>query len=215
MRNQRSQRTLWNSEWRSLIVGVILTCLLAVMAIGIPRASAETGQPQTVPSPTPQTVPEPVTSEPNDTTLPPGQPAPPQPQGQGLVLQQTVSRTDVLPGEEITLGLRATNSSPQAMLSLILVAPLDSLLRPLAVSGIQGSVERQGAALSIHLGTLEAGQSAEITVRVAIGPETPPGHIFVHQFHAFYLEGEAFSNAVGFGLPPEELPPTGKNGRTP
>lgn len=212
----RNQRKLWNSEWRSLIVGVFLTCLLAVMAIGMPRASAETGQPQTVPSPTPQTVPEPVTPEPNEPSLPPGGPAaPPQPQGQGLLLQQTVSRTDVLPGEEVTLGLRATNSSSQAILSLILVAPLDSLLRPLAVSGIQGSVERQGAALSIHLGTLEAGQSAEITVRVAVGPETPPGRIFVHQFHAFYLEGEAFSNAVGFGLPPEELPPTGKRGRAP
>jgi len=210
-------RSLWNSEWRSLLVGVLITCFLAAAAAGTPQVGAAHGQPQTVPSPTPQTVPAPVTPQPNETSLPPGPPAPTpsQEQGQGLQLLQTVSRADVLPGEEVTLSLQATNTSSQAMLSLILVAPLDPLLQPLAVSGMQGSVERQGQALSIHLGALEAGQSVKVAVRVRVSVDAPPGRIFVHQFSAFYLGGEASSNAVGFGLPPEELPPTGKSGRTP
>ncbi len=210
-------RSLWNSEWRSLLLGVILTCLLALLAAGAPGAKAANWQPQTVPSPTPQTIPAPDTPQPNETPFPPGPPAPPQPQGQGQELQllQTVSRTDVLPGEEVTLTLQATNASPQVMRSLILVAPLDPLLQPLAVSGVRGAVERQGDSLHIHLGTLEPGQSAQVAVRIKIGGDTPPGHIFVHRFSAFYLDGEASSNAVGFGLPPEELPPTGKSGRTP
>lgn len=210
-------RSLWNSEWRSLLLGVILTCLLALLAAGAPGVKAANWQPQTVPSPTPQTIPAPVTPQPNETPFPPGPPAPPQLQGQGQELQllQTVSRTDVLPGEEVTLTLQATNASPQAMLSLILVAPLDPMLQPLAVSGVRGAVERQGYSLHIHLGTLEPGQSVQVAVRIKIGGDTPPGTIFVHRFSAFYLDGEASSNAVGFGLPPEELPPTGKNGRTP
>lgn len=144
--------------------------------------------------------------------LPPPQP---QGQGQGLQLLQTVSRTDVLPGEEVTLTLQATNASSQDMLSLILVAPLDPMLQALAVSGVQGSVERQSYSLHIHLGTLEPGQSAQIAVRLKVGADTPPGHIFVHQVSVFYLDGAASSNVVGFGLPPEELPSTGKSGRTP
>jgi uncharacterized repeat protein (TIGR01451 family) len=195
------------TDWRPLLFALVSTLLLLALTLG-PHAEANDRLLQTVPTPTPRTVP-----TVSDTT-----PSPPDEEplaDRGLALAQQVSPPDVLPGEEIQFTLWLTNTSSGAIQELVLVDPLDPLLLPLEVRATQGGVELQGATLVLHLGTLEAGQTALIVVRARIAAGAQPGQILLNQFTATYEGGELRSNIAAAGLPPDRLPATGQDGRGP
>jgi hypothetical protein len=67
----------------------------------------------------------------------------------------------------------------------------------------------------VHLGTLESGQAALLVLRARVGTDAKPGQIILNQVTAFFDGGQAVSNVVAAGLPPDHLPATGLERREP
>ena len=201
-------RSTENREWRPLLFG--LFCALLVLALGRGlRARAASPQYQTVPTPTPATIPTP----PDGLT--------PRPSGdlpsadRALVLTMEVEPQDILPEEELQFSLWLTNATASAITSIVLTDYLDPALHLLEVSATQGAAELRDATLTVHLGTLEAGQAGLVMLRARVGREAQPGQIILNQVRAFFDGGQALSNVVVAGLPPDRLPATGLERRAP
>jgi len=185
------------------------TLVFLVLALGA-GAQADYGPLQTVPTPTPPEVPTPDAGE---TPRPPGE------AGSGtrdaLALRVAVQPQDVLPGEELEFRVWMTNTSTTAITGIAVTDPLHPTLELLEVSATQGVAEVKGHALTLYVGTLEAGQKALILIRARVGPDVQPGQILLNQATAHYEGGQVRSNVAAAGLPPIELPPTGQDRRTP
>jgi uncharacterized repeat protein (TIGR01451 family) len=132
-----------------------------------------------------------------------------------LALYQSANPQDVLPGEAIEFTLWLTNTSTTAATGIVLVNPLDPVLLLERISATQGVAEVSGQAITIHAGTLEAGQTAQFSMQARISPEAQSGKIILSQATAYFDGGEVLSNVAAAGLPPDLLPPTGQNRRGP
>jgi hypothetical protein len=108
-----------------------------------------------------------------------------------------------------------TNTSTTAITDVALTDPLHPALELLAVSATQGVAEVKDQALTLYVGTLEAGQTALILIRTRLGPDIQPGLILLNQATVHYGGGQVRSNVVAAGLPPVELPATGQDRRRP
>lgn len=205
-------------EWRPWLLALGGTLLVVILASGS-RVQATDHALQTVPTPTPRTVP---TPDENETPVPtpdedetPGPPASQSPSEITLKLRQEAEPTGVLPGEAILFTLSLTNTSTAAVMDVVVVDALDPSLRPLEVLATQGGVQFQGRSALIHLGTLEAGQTALIILRTEVSTDARAGQIILNQFMAHADGEEVRSNIAAVGLPPEELPATGFEEREP
>lgn len=197
-----------NPEWRPLLFGLFCTLLILALGRGL-RARAASPLYQTVPTPTPPTIPTPprgVTPRPPD-ELPPADRA--------LVLTMKVEPQDLLPEEELEFSVWLTNTTSSAVTGIVLTDRLDPALHLLEVAATQGAAELRDATVTVHLGTLEAGQSALLVLRARVGAEAGPGQIILNQVTAFFDGGQGVSNVVAAGLPPDRLPATGLERREP
>jgi uncharacterized repeat protein (TIGR01451 family) len=197
-----------NPEWRPLLFGLFCTLLILALGRGL-RAQAASPLYQTVPTPTPPTIPTP----PSGVTPRPPDEVPPT--GRALVLTMKVEPQDILPEEEIEFSLQITNATASAVTGIVLTDRLDPALHLLEVGATQGAAELKDATLTVHLGTLEAGQAALLVFRARVGAETGPGQIILNQVTAFFDGGQGVSNVVAAGLPPDRLPATGLERRAP
>ena len=206
-------RRLQDLEWLPLVFGLVGALL--VLALANPKAEASHRLLQTVPTPTPRYVPTPsgiATPGGRTGSAPSGEKAPILSE---LVLRQTVSHHDVLPGEELEFSFWLTNTSTVAITGIVLVDALDSLLAPLEVQATQGAVRFEKGTAFVHLGALQPSQSALVVLRARVGAEAQAGHIVLNQFMANFDQGGTSSNVVSVALPPDALPATGRAGRGP
>ena len=187
-----------------------LSGMLLVMALAhVSGARASEHLIQTVPTPTPRTVP-PVDLAPTPQAF---DVEPPR-QGQ-LALRQEVEPQDVLPGEELEFSLWLTNTSSTAVQDIVALARPSPHLRLLEIRATQGAAEYQAPSILVHLGTIEAEQTALVIVRAKVQPSAQAGQIILNQFSVLFEGGETRSNVVAAGLPPNVLPTTGQDRRIP
>jgi uncharacterized repeat protein (TIGR01451 family) len=201
-------REIKTGDWRPLLFALAITLLALWLASG-PQAQAGNRHFQTVPTPTPQTIPTPAREK------TPRPPADETPVLSNLALYQSANPQDILPGEVIEFTLWLTNTSSAVATGIILVNPLDPTLLLQQVSATQGAVEVSGQAVIVHVGALEAGQTARFIIRARVSSEAQPGHIILSQATAHFDQGEALSNIAAAGLPPDVLPATGRERRGP
>ncbi len=201
-------RRVETTEWRPLLLALGGALVLLALALGT-QVQAENWLFQTVPTPTPPVVPT------------PGQGVTPRPPGENpsaggtLTLNKEVVPQDVLPGEELEYRLWITNTSTNAITGIVLADPLDPALDLLEVGATQGAAEVIDRSLIVHVDTLEVGETAFIIIRARVNLEALPGQIILNQATASYGGGQASSNVVAAGLPPDELPATGQDRREP
>jgi hypothetical protein len=108
-----------------------------------------------------------------------------------------------------------TNTSAAAIPGIILIDPIDPRLELLEVRATHGSAEFRDQSLLVDVGALEVGESALVVFDAAVNTSAQPGDIILSQAIAHFDGGPAGSNVVAAGLPPNELPATGKDGRKP
>lgn len=202
-------RRLLSPEWQPLPLALVGLIVVLALAQG-PHAQAGNRLFQTVPTPTPRTVPTPTRAV---TPRPPsGETAP----ARGtLALSLVAIPHDLLPGEELQFRLWLTNTSAVAITGLIVADPLDPALELLEVRATQGAAEVRDHLLTLDLGTLDAGQTALVLLRTRVTAQARPGQIVLNQATAYFDGGQATSNVAAAGLPPDELPATGRDRRGP
>jgi hypothetical protein len=117
---------------------------------------------------------------------------------------------DVLPGEELDVRLQIRNAATEATRGVLLSDALDAALQPLEVRASQGAVRVQGQSVVVDLGTVEAGQTVLVLIRARVDPGAAPGQIILNEASLFFDGGQTRSNTAAAGLPPSELPATGR-----
>jgi hypothetical protein len=159
---------------------------------------------QTIPTPTPRTAP-PVPQP--GMTVQPGE----EPVAGGIVtVSQEMLPPDVLPGQEIDVRLQIRNDATESTRGVLLSDELDAALQPLEVRASQGAARVQGQSVVVDLGTVEAGQTVLVLIRARVDPGAVPGLIILNQASLFFDGGQTRSNTAAAGLPPSELPATGR-----
>jgi hypothetical protein len=159
---------------------------------------------QTIPTPTPRTAP-PV-PQPGTTVQPGEEPA----TGGVVTASQEMLPPDVLPSQEIDVRLQIRNAATEATRGVLLSDELDAALQPLEVRASQGAVRVQGQSVVVDLGTVEAGQTVLVLIRARVDPGAAPGQIILNEASLFFDGGRTRSNTAAVGLPPGELPATGR-----
>lgn len=132
-----------------------------------------------------------------------------------LVVRQEMARQDVMAGEILNIRLDVTNVSAEQVTGLLLSDRLDAALRPLVVRATQGSATVQGMVVYIDVGTLEAGQTVLAFIEARVDLTAQNGQIVLNQVTADFDGGTVVAEAAAAGLPPIELPATGRDGRAP
>jgi uncharacterized repeat protein (TIGR01451 family) len=196
---------LRSPEWRPLLFGLGGALTILALALGS-RAQATNRLFQTIPTPTPRIIP-----GPGGGVLPGGESA----SGDLLTLSAEIAPQAVLPGDEVQLKLRLTNTATDAVAGIGVLDAVDAALQPVAVSATQGAVRVQGQSVFVDVGTMEAGQTALIIIRAEVDSEAQVGQIILNQAVAQFDGGQATSEVVAAGLPPSDFPATGHDRRQP
>jgi uncharacterized repeat protein (TIGR01451 family) len=132
-----------------------------------------------------------------------------------LAVRKDAFPQDVLPGELLQYRTWLTNTSAAALTGIVLFDDIDPRLQLLEVRATHGAAEVRLQSLRIHIGALEPGESALVITTALVGASARSGEIILSQTAAQFDGGQASSNVVAAGLPPDELPATGKDGREP
>lgn len=219
-------RTWRSLNWRPALLGVVGLAVVAGLALGLPSQARARLFQFTVPTPTPRFSPPPPTrtpgppGQPTETPLVPGETvtpgAPATPLAEvALVFTQTISRQDVLPGDEVRFSFLLSNPSAEAATGLVFSNSLDPALELLKISATQGSARVQGQSVLLSLGAVESRASALILLDARVRPESKAGQIILNAATVTFDQGQVSSNTVAAGLPPDRLPATGADRRGP
>ncbi len=199
---------LTSKEYRALAIGLIGTVLVLVLALGS-QVQAANRLFQTIPTPTPRTIPAPTV----DGTSPQGS------EGSAastrLVIEQEMAPQDVTPGQTINIRLVVTNTLAESVTGILLLDHLDPGLQPLEVRASQGAARVQGQVVLVDVGTMEAGQTVLVLIEARVDPSARDGQIILNQATVDFDGGRTSSEARAAGLPPAELPATGRERRAP
>jgi uncharacterized repeat protein (TIGR01451 family) len=117
----------------------------------------------------------------------------------------------VVPGQTITQRLVVRNGGSNALSNVLICNPLDPALvrgQPRTTQG-QARVEPEG--LLVELGSLAAGQTAQVDLSLTIPADYPLGGVIESQAWLLWGSGQqASTDLLTWALPPAYLPPTGK-----
>ncbi len=201
-------RKLTSKEYRAIAIGLIGTVLVMVLALGS-QVQATNRLFQTIPTPTPRTIPAP-TGEGTSPQVGEGATA-----GADLIVEQEIAPQDVTPGQTMNIRLVVTNTLAEPVTSILLLDRLDPGLQPLEVRASQGAARVQGQVVLVDVGTMEAGQIALVVIAARVDPGARNGQIILNQATVEFDGGQASSAVGAAGLPPAELPATGRDRRAP
>lgn len=203
-----SMRKLTSREHRAIAIGLIGTVLVLLLALGS-QVQAANRLFQTIPTPTPRTIPAPTV----DGTSP--QAGEGSAAGSSLVVAQEITPQDVMPGQMMNIRLVVTNTMAESVTGILLLDHLDPGLRPLEIRASQGAARVQGQVVLVDVGTMEAGQVVLVLIAARVDPGARNGQIILNQATVDFDGGQASSEIEAAGLPPAELPATGRNRRAP
>lgn len=201
-------RKLTATEKRATLVGFVGAVLVLLLVLGS-QAQAANRLFQTIPTPTPRTIPAPT----SDGTSP--QAGEGSTTGNGLLVRQEMTPQDVVPGQIVRIQLNVSNTLEEEVTRVLLVDHLDPGFQPQAVKATQGAARVQGLLVLVDVGTIEAGQTVLVIIDARVDPAAENGQIMLNQAVVEFDGGQASSQVVAAGLPPAELPATGREGWTP
>ena len=116
-----------------------------------------------------------------------------------------------MPGQAVSIQVMVTNTMEEDAMSLLFLDRLDAGLRPTGVKATQGSARVQGQFALIDMGTIEAGQTILAIIEARVDPGAQNGQIILNQATVEYEGGQASSEDSAVGLPPTDLPATGRD----
>jgi hypothetical protein len=122
---------------------------------------------------------------------------------------------DVMPGETVSIQVMVTNTMEEDTSSVLLLDNLDPGLQPAKVKATQGAARVEGQFVLVDIGTMEAGQSIMAIIEARVEPSSRNGQIILNQATVEYDGGLANSEIAAVGLPPTDLPATGRDRRAP
>jgi hypothetical protein len=130
-------------------------------------------------------------------------------------LWQEITPQDVLRGQTLSIQIGITNTLAEEVTGVLLVDHLDPGLQPLVVKATQGAARVEGQLVLVDVGTMEAGQTILVIIDARVDPVARNGQIILNQTGVEFDGGQVSSEVVAAGLPPVELPATGREGRAP
>ncbi|MEI2690717.1 MAG: hypothetical protein V9H69_13815 [Anaerolineae bacterium] len=117
----------------------------------------------------------------------------------------------VVPGQTITQRLVVRNTGASPLANVVICNPLNPALladQPQTTKG-QARVEPEG--LLAELGSLAAGQTAQVTLSLEIPADYPLGGVIESQAWLLWDSAQrASTELLTWALPPDHLPPTGR-----
>lgn len=117
----------------------------------------------------------------------------------------------VVPGQTITQRLVVRNTGNSALANVVICNPLDPALTAGAPQTSQGQARVEPEGLLVELGSLPAGQSAQVTLSLEIPADHPLGGVLESQAWLLWDSGQrASTELLTWALPPAYLPPTGR-----
>ena len=193
---------------RIILVGFAAAVMVFALVLGS-QVQATGRLFQTIPTATPRTIPVP-TSDGTSPGLGEGAAS-----GTGLVVRQVMTPQDVMPGQTVSIQVMVTNTMEEDAVNVLLLDGLDPALQPVSVKATQGAARVEGQSVLIDVGTMEAGQSILAIIETRVEPLSRNGQIILNQATVEYAGGQADSEVAAVGLPPTDLPATGRNRRAP
>lgn len=126
-----------------------------------------------------------------------------------LVFEAQSDEALVVPEQTLHLRLLVSNRGSAAVRDVVICNPLVAALEPAQPTASQGSVRLEPEGLIAELGSLAAGQQAEVSVVLAIPADYPLGGVIENQAWLFAGDQQASTGLWTWALPPAWLPPTG------
>jgi uncharacterized repeat protein (TIGR01451 family) len=115
----------------------------------------------------------------------------------------------VVPGQVVTLRLKATNVGSDVVENVLICNPLDPALQPGTPNTSQGEAALVAQGLVVDVGILQPNVSATTELTLTIPIDFPLGGVVEDQAWLFAEGQQVSTSLLTWALPPAYLPPTG------
>jgi large repetitive protein len=128
----------------------------------------------------------------------------------GGLITKSVDKPFAQPGEQITWTVEVVNNTGAALTDVVVMDTLPDALEPLTAVTTHGSISLIGQQYQITIGTLTPNETAQITIRSRIHPETAPPYVLVNTA-ILLIGGQEVDRAEANILSATTMPATGES----